>query len=438
MHRLPAATGKYLKTRGCLYRILGIDDLDLSRLRTVVIVPAMAERETLPVVLASLRRCPGIDSETCLVAVIVNHPDRSPPRVCEENADTLEWLGKQGRGLVGRLVWLDAASPGRELPAGRGVGLARKIAADSLLDGILSRQPDRLAELLLVHLDADCTVAGNYLGCLDSLERDRSAFVLGFEHRLDDLKGDGRAILGYELFLRYLVEGMRRAGSPYAYHTIGSTIASTAETYIMAGGMPGQRTAGEDFYFLQECAKIGRVRTVPGPLVHPSARQSWRVPFGTGPAMQSRSGAADSPQMAPDPHAFLELGQALSAVSDAAAKRAETIVGALPAACREHFAACGADAVWRKLLNNCRDSRRLLAEFHRWFDALATIRLIRRRGEKDRPAVEVAQAWIMLADLLGGERPQSSELPGLLALARRCQNVADSRGIAQAVPAELH
>ena len=42
------------------------------------------------------------------------------------------------------------------------------------------------------------------------------------------------------------------------------------------------RKAAEDFYFLQKLAKIFKIVKINSTIVHPSARESWRVPFGTG------------------------------------------------------------------------------------------------------------------------------------------------------------
>ena len=78
-----------------------------------------------------------------------------------------------------------------------------------------------------------------------------------------------RAIDRYELFLRHYVLGLKLAGSPYAFHTVGSAMACTADAYVRRGGM-NTRAAGEDFYFLQHLSRT--VGSRPGPGDH-------RLPF---------------------------------------------------------------------------------------------------------------------------------------------------------------
>ncbi|MEM4247718.1 MAG: hypothetical protein QXH80_00460, partial [Candidatus Nanoarchaeia archaeon] len=79
--------------------------------------------------------------------------------------------------------------------------------------------------------------------------------------------------------------GLTFAGSPYAYHTLGSAMAFRASAYISAGGMP-RKNGGEDFYMLQALRKIGRIGLISNTTVYPSSRISDRVPFGTGPRLK--------------------------------------------------------------------------------------------------------------------------------------------------------
>ncbi|MDX9908548.1 MAG: hypothetical protein RBS23_03730, partial [Mariniphaga sp.] len=67
--------------------------------------------------------------------------------------------------------------------------------------------------------------------------------------------------------------------------TVGSAFAVTAEAYVKRGGM-NRRKAGEDFYFLQNLVHVGAVGEISSTAVHPSARLSDRVPFGTGPVLK--------------------------------------------------------------------------------------------------------------------------------------------------------
>ena len=71
---------------------------------------------------------------------------------------------------------------------------------------------------------------------------------------------------------------------PYAYHTIGSSMATSCEAYCKQGGM-NKRKAGEDFYFLNKIMQLGNFHELKTTTVRPSPRISSRVPFGTGKAV---------------------------------------------------------------------------------------------------------------------------------------------------------
>ena len=135
----------------------------------------------------------------------------------------------------------------------------------------------------MIWLDADCKVDDNYLcAVVDEFnKKNLSAATINFSH---DVSGTGElteAIIPYEIFLRYYVLGLKYAKSPYAFHTIGSTIAIDHNAYIKAGGM-NKKKAAEDFYFLQKVAKNYEIKKIISTTVYPSSRHSWRVPFGTG------------------------------------------------------------------------------------------------------------------------------------------------------------
>jgi hypothetical protein len=91
----------------------------------------------------------------------------------------------------------------------------------------------------------------------------------------------------YEYSLRYYVAGLDFANSPYAFHTIGSTMAVNAAHYAKVRGFP-RRQAGEDFYLLNKLAKVGSIRQLSSETdcepIEIAARVSDRVPFGTGAA----------------------------------------------------------------------------------------------------------------------------------------------------------
>jgi hypothetical protein len=85
--------------------------------------------------------------------------------------------------------------------------------------------------------------------------------------------------------MRYYKNAMRWCGYPHAIHTVGSSFALKASAYIKQGGM-NRRKAGEDFYFLHKLVLLGHYGNISATTVFPAARQSDRVPFGTGAAIK--------------------------------------------------------------------------------------------------------------------------------------------------------
>ncbi len=165
-----------------------------------------------------------------------------------------------------------------------GVGRARKAGMDLALIRFL---PIARLDGLIVCLDADCTVATNYLDVLNNfytLKKGVSAASIYFEHPID-LEGKYSAIYQYELHLRYFIQQQRRIKLPYAYHTVGSSMLVRAEAYAKEGGM-NKRHAGEDFYFLHKYT-LGQFEEINDTTVYPSPRKSDRVPFGTGRAVSN-------------------------------------------------------------------------------------------------------------------------------------------------------
>ena len=273
---------KYRRLRASIRPLLGapLPEYCLN----AVVIPAYAESEHLPATLASLAACPEMQLQHTAVLVVVNNRIREleTEHVLADNRRTLAWLAEYGQQSTLNLLWLDCASPGRELADKGGVGAARKIGCDSLLEAWWKRHQvngfpasAQNGERILFQLDADTTVEPSYLTAADALRsNEEPAGVVPLRHQPATSPGDQHAIRQYELYMRYYVDGLTWSGSPYAYHSVGSTIVCTATGYLMAGGFSAKRTAGEDVYFLQNMAKLGGVCELRNTCVHPAARIS--------------------------------------------------------------------------------------------------------------------------------------------------------------------
>lgn len=198
------------------------------------------------------------------------------------------------------VLLVDRFSEAYRLPPKYGVGHARKIGADlaaSLIHHRCIHSP-------WIHCtDADVQLPETYFSCIEqrhNISSKNAALIYPFHHSDDEENKKNREVILatqlYELSLRYYVAGMKFAGSPYAFHTIGSTMAVSAIHYARVRGFP-KRAAGEDFYLLNKLAKVGSVlELTPGADCKPiviESRRSDRVPFGTGAAVNKITGLAD-------------------------------------------------------------------------------------------------------------------------------------------------
>ena len=313
-----------------------------------------------------------------------------------------------------RPVWVDAASPGRELPAkGGGVGLARKIGFDLALTCLDYSHADPI----LVALDADTLVRPDYLSSLVGHFRSASAggAVIPFRHREDGPPSHDAAIRRYELFLRCYVQGLRMAGSPYAFHTVGSAMACTAGAYVKAGGM-NSRAAGEDFYFLQQLHRTSGLAGVDGTVVYPSARASHRVPFGTGRSVGRLLSNEEDAVLFYHAECFRILGDWLVLMVNNMDSPGSEIHGRsrdISPYLHEYLDAAGFPDVWGKLRRTSRDDSSLTTAFHGWFDGLKTMKLIHHlsagpypRSQPDEAVPRLLQ-WAGLECLTGVEKQLS-------------------------------
>lgn len=248
-----------------------------------IVIPVLREPNVIRA-LESLAQCqppPG----SVEIIVVINHSEDADQESRNVNAQTrrevLEWShSKAPDYLPIQVLWMP------DLPAKKaGVGLARKIGMDEACHRLSEAGANKG---FISCFDADCTCAPNYLTAVTDFFRtnpEQDACSIYFEHPLEGLRpSERRAIIEYELHLRYFIAAQRFAGFPFAYQTVGSSMAVRADAYQALGGM-NTRQAGEDFYFLQKFIERGSCANLTSTTVYPSARISDRVPFGTGKAV---------------------------------------------------------------------------------------------------------------------------------------------------------
>ena len=417
---IPSPISRYLEAKGTRdpWRISGNERRDF---RGAVVIPALAEKDSLFGTLDSLARNPYELLSRFLILIVVNNRSDANPADKIDNEETLDLLSR-GEGVSQNLQigWIDAASQGLELPPkGGGVGLARKIGFDLAL----SQLDFDNSHPLLVSLDADTLVRPDYLSAIQQhfQEAREGGTVIPFCHQKGENQEQEAAIQRYELFLRAYVLGLEQAGSPYAFHTVGSTMACRADAYARMGGM-NHREAGEDFYFLQHLAKTAGVRKLKGTMVYPSPRISHRVPFGTGRSISRLLTDERGAVLFYRPECFQILRDWLALVSENLGSEGNDIFlkgESISEYLGSFLTQINFPLTWQKLKKNFRAPALLLRGFHHWFDGLKTLKLIHHlsagpypRTEPDFVVPEFLR-WAGLKPFEGTERQ--------LALLRRLQ-----------------
>ena len=188
------------------------------------------------------------------------------------------------------LLLVDRFTQGRAIPPRQGVGLARKIAADIALSLIATKT---VKHPWIWNSDADAHLPEDYFSVIPlnkkCTQANHAAYIYPFRHTVIDDTEENKKISSatrlYEQSLDYYVAGLRWAGSPYAFHTLGSTIAVNGEHYAQVRGFP-KRAGAEDFYLLNKLVKTGTIEILDSAEIEIESRPSDRVPFGTGPAVE--------------------------------------------------------------------------------------------------------------------------------------------------------
>lgn len=342
-----------------------------------------------------------------LVVVVVNGGEAHDQQVHSQNAATFSKLQAQlatpqrhNWGVTGlwkqhRLVLIDRFSPTRRMRPKTGVGLARKIVCDVAL---AAWAQDKVASPWIRWADADIVMPAD----LFDVQPDARAVaaIYPFEHVPCGEDSIDEAHRLYECYLRYHRLGMAAAGSPYAYHAIGSIMAVHAAAYAAVRGVPPKRTAGEDFYTLNKLAKLGPVAQLAGSPVAIRSRRSLRVPFGTGPAV-AKIEALQGDYVVYDPKVYKLLKLFHRCLDVLAARPGEPSAAAflaaeaeLPTACRKAWrfamAQCACAEQADRALANGSPRRRECLSHH--FDALRSLKLIHAFRDGGLADLPLAQA----------------------------------------------
>jgi len=388
----------------------------------VIVIPACNETP-------EFLRPPPEGEGRCLMILVINESVSATTLVSRNNhalAATvqerfeLQWQSNSDFGGFGLILFqdphsirdvlvVDRFSEGRQLPVKGGVGLARKIGAD--LAAVLI-QRKQIKSTWIHCTDADVQVPGTYFSCIEKAQDNRldySVLIYPFHHSDDQNRAVSKEVVLatqlYELSLRYYVAGMKYARSPYAFHTIGSTMVVNSAHYAKVRGFP-KREAGEDFYLLNKLAKVGSVLEMQeGPECKPieiAARRSDRVLFGTGAAVNRIADLDDQVNdfrfYDPKVFEFLRLWlQSLPSIWEGQSCELSTDIFLRPSAENDHdlksdslLAYLQKIGINKVLEHGFRQSKNLdqfTRQLHTWFDAFRTLKMIHTLRDDHLPNI---------------------------------------------------
>ena len=280
------------------------------------------------------------------------------------------WLGHDG---AMSLLVVDRFTPGRRLPARQGVGLARKIGADIALELVAT---GRVRHPFIAMTDADARLPDDYFERIASIEPECAAAMFPFWHEPSGQRDLDRATALYEIRLRYLQRGLQWANSPYAFHSVGSSVAVHALSYAHVRGVP-MRQAAEDFYLLNKLSKLRPLARLQGTPVRIRSRVSDRVPFGTGAATATLT-RHDALELY-HPSCFTavqEVTAALQSLSESSSTSVPDAIALLSPPVQTFLEARGAHHSWQALIEQAPNRPARLRHLHEWFDGFRILKLM--------------------------------------------------------------
>lgn len=373
-----------------------------SGIQAVVVIPAICEFENIKRVLSSLAKNDKSCLQKALIIFVVNGTVSSTPEIKEDNSKSIallrEIINKSSSEEIANKIWnsgvqiglIDASTEGKEFfDDEAGVGLARKVGMDTALQAF---DYSASGKKIIISLDADCVVEENYLyEIINSFTKNNlSVANVEFEHNFSEDGVNRVGIISYEIFLRHYVAGLLFAKSQFGYHTIGSTLVCDHEAYIKVGGMTTKKAA-EDFYFLQKLAKHYTIKRISSTIVKPSARESWRVPFGTGRTMNDIS-ANKKNILLYDPDAYIVLKDWLELFNSDLSLNPSLLLKELKKIHPELFnflESRGFSRDWGKILENSKSPKQINYQRNNWFDAFETLKLIHHLRDTSFPMIDI-------------------------------------------------
>ena len=351
-----------------------IDTEPNSDLGIVVTIPAFNEAETIK----SLKALLDCDLPRCSVEILVNvnfsaqasYPEKVFNRSAFKILDQYAKLNSNHRIKIHILYFPD------QNPKVAGVGWARKQIMDEAFRRLLVNGNENG---IITGFDADSDCQKNYFVAIEEFFQNNAkatACSIHFEHPISGTKYPNsiyKAIVLYELHLRYFINAQKQMGLPFAYQTVGSSFAVRAESYAQVNGMSPKK-AGEDFYFLQKVIALGHFKALNTTCVYPSPRISNRVGFGTGPSVGeiSESGI----KLTYNYQSFLEINRLYNALEKLYYQKIKLEDIGLAQPFETYLIKQKAEIAIQNLRKNNKSFDKFKAGFMQWFGAFQLLKVL--------------------------------------------------------------
>ena len=367
-------------------------------LKLIVVIPCYDE----PQLIRSLTSLKNCEQPDCSVEVIVvfNESESENESIKKTNLD----------GFLNAKNWgLENSSPKLRfhmlhhgnLPEKKaGVGLARKIGMD---EAVYRFESIGQSDGIIACFDADSLCQTNYFNAITAHFENNSnthACSIYYEHPIDGNDYESKvyeAIVLYELHLRYYNNVKRFTGFPFAFETIGSSMAVRCDAYQQQGGM-NKKKAGEDFYFLNKFMPLGHYSEIKNTTVIPSPRISHRVPFGTGKAIGE---IVNNPKeyLTYAPQTFVDLKKLFDIIPTLFAKtqnEIDDLILQLPLSVRSFLEKQDFTLKIAEIQSNTTSLKSFYNRFFRWFNGFLLMKFVHHARDEFYANVPVEKASIWL------------------------------------------
>ncbi len=408
----------------------------------IVVIPCYDE----PDLVGSLQALANCKPPNCMVEVIVviNSSEKETAAIKAQNETSLKaakiWIQQQAASFqeageepfIRFYILHHPNLPHKHA----GVGLARKIGMDEAVYRLESiGKPTAIIDCF----DADSQCANNYLQAIEQhfeAQPKSPACSIYYEHPIEGTaykQAVYNHIIQYELYLRYYVHALRFANYPFAYQTIGSSMAARCNAYQQQGGM-NRRKAGEDFYFLHKFTHSPHFSEIKNTKVIPASRPSHRVPFGTGKAIGDMLESKQTIYYTYAPDSFEDLKMFIQKIPNLYniaqdEKKIINYLKTLPPSIASFLTANQFVKHVVEISNNTSHAEAFKHRFFRWFDAFKVLKFVHFARDNYYPNLPVGEAavWLFQAHFKEEVKP-STTLKQLLEQLRVLDQIKKDKG----------